>query len=83
MTPLFHLRQLNKGGGQPLPAPRASTPPPTETQNEVVQAKRDSRRNAARRKGMQATILAGETGGYQGGADVQTGGQTTLLGGGV
>ena len=73
---LFRLmdgNRLYKGGTPAAPAP--SAPPPTSTDVEVQVAKRDARLQAARRKGVQASILAGETGGYQA-LD-----KTTLLGG--
>jgi len=54
------------GGSAAAPAPvAAAAPPPTDTSTEIVQAKRDARRQAQKKRGMQATILAGETGGYQ------------------
>ena len=73
---LFRLldgNRLYKGGTPQAPAP--SAPPPTSTDVEVQVAKRDARLQAARRKGVQASILAGETGGYQ---PVE---RNTLLGG--
>ena len=51
---------------QVLPPVRASAPPPTEQRGEVIQAKRDSRRQNLKKKGYAATILAGETGGFGG-----------------
>ena len=73
---LFRLRdgmRLYKGGTPAVPAP--SAPPPTSTDVEVQMAKKDARLQASRRKGLQASILAGETGGYQ---PVE---KNTLLGG--
>lgn len=55
------------------PAPVAA-PPVTERQSEVVAAKRQTRSDAARRKGLFASMLAGETGGYQS----PTGGKSLL-----
>lgn len=52
-----------KGGSAPAtPAPPAA--PPTSTQVEVTQAKRDARKQGQQRAGITSTILAGETGGY-------------------
>ncbi len=54
------------GGGGSAPPVAAGTPPPaTTTTAEVVQAKRDSRRQGMKKKGIQSTILAGETGGFK------------------
>jgi len=56
-----------KGGASAggTPSVAAGTPPPaTNTTAEVVQAKRDSRRQGMKKKGIQSTILAGETGGF-------------------
>ena len=64
----------------------SAAPPPTETRTEVTQAKRDTRRQAQRKRGMQATILAGETGGFRRQIEENqtsaAGGGKTLLGGG-
>lgn len=49
-----------KGGAAPAVIP--SAPAPTSTDVEVQMAKKDMRGQAARRKGIQASILAGETG---------------------
>ena len=65
------------GGGMPY-TPAPSAPPATQTNVEVVQAKRDTRLQAKKRKGFQSTILAGETGGY----NTPDKGMNTLLGGG-
>lgn len=72
---------LFKGGssGATTVAPAVSAPaatPPTATTVEVQQAARDARKQASRRRGLQSTVLAGETGGY--GAE---NGKTTVLGG--
>ena len=57
---------LYKGGPTPSYAPvRSSAAPPQKTESQVVQARRDNGRANARRKGFQASILAGETGGYK------------------
>lgn len=49
---------------KPPPIPPPVTPP---TQGDVSQAGTDAREQSMRRKGMQKSILAGETGGYGGG----------------
>jgi hypothetical protein len=73
-TPFRHAFAYKGGGGTPAtPAPPAA--PPTSTQVEVTQAKRDARKQNQQRAGITSTILAGETGGYQ---DQQ---KKTLLGG--
>lgn len=64
--------RLFKGGALPEPPP--PNPPATERRTEVQAAKRQVRLDAQKRKGQQATLLAGETGGAQ----TQT---KTLLGG--
>jgi hypothetical protein len=61
-----HLFKLGGGGGgssksQPVVA---ATPPVTASAAEVIQAGQQQRRDAAKRKGLQRTLLAGETGGY-------------------
>ena len=52
----------------PLPPP----PPPTEYRTDVGQAVQDVRTKEAKKRGINATLLAGET--------VGTGGKKTLLG---
>jgi len=52
-----------KGGSAPTPSP--APPPVTERQTEVKQAQRDTKLLMRRKKGSKASILAGETGGYQ------------------
>lgn len=70
----FPMQQQFKGGRTPAtPAPPAA--PPSSTQVEVTQAKRDARKQGQQRAGITSTILAGETGGY--GSDQKK----TLLGG--
>ncbi len=67
------LEQLTKhhkrgGGGQQQAAGQTvvSTPPPPTNQSvEVQMAQRDAAKRAAKKKGLDRTILAGETGGYQ------------------
>jgi hypothetical protein len=63
-----------------VPDPPAPIPPaPTTSKLEVEQAAEDQRRQAARRKGMRQTLIAGETGGY-GATDTSASGKKTLLG---
>jgi len=68
------------GGGSSAPIITSSAPPPTSTSVEVTQAKKDVKVQAARRKGIAATILAGETGGYKNPFPAPAGGGKTLLG---
>lgn len=49
---------------KPPPPPAPIPPAPTESKQEVQEAEEDERRQAARRRGMRQTLLAGETGGY-------------------
>lgn len=67
-------------GGAPGATVMSSAPPPTTQSVEVQQAQRDARKQAAKRKGLSQTILAGETGGVQplGGTGQQ---KPTVLGG--
>lgn len=51
---------------QPLAAPEPIAPAPTTSKNEVQQAQEDQRQQAARRKGIRKSIIAGQTGGYLG-----------------
>jgi hypothetical protein len=53
------------GGGGGLTA-SSSAPPPTTQSVEIQQAQRDVRKQAGKRMGMSNTVLAGETGGYNG-----------------
>ncbi len=66
------------------PDPKAAPPPDppvTERQTEVVAAERQTKRDSRKRKGQMASLLAGETGGFQGeGNDSQP--LRSLLGGG-
>jgi len=48
---------MGKGGTPPMPAPPA--PPPSVTALESVMAARESQKDAAKRRGMASTILAG------------------------
>ena len=66
-----------KGGG--TTTVQSSAPPPTNQSVEVQEAQREARRQAAKRKGMTTTVLAGETGGYQ--PMGATGAKPTVLGG--
>jgi hypothetical protein len=66
----------------PPPAP-PPPPPPTSSSIDVQEAATDARRQALKRSGYQATLFAGETGGYQPSPQTQTqalGGGTTSLG---
>jgi hypothetical protein len=56
-----------------MPTPMAPVPPVTDRLSEIIQAGRESKRKTTKRKGLLSTLLAGETGGYQGQ-------QRTLLG---
>jgi hypothetical protein len=89
MKTLNELIQFHKGGGggaaQPVQTTLTSAPPPPTTQSvEVQQAQRDAAKQAAKRRGMNQTVLAGETGGFKaplgGGSTVLQGAQkqTTL-----
>lgn len=81
----------NSGGGAAGPAAQtiASSPPPPTTQSvEVQQAQREAAKQAAKKRGMSQTILAGETGGYKAPSSgptllsgAQTPGKSTVLGG--
>ena len=53
-----------KGGSAPTPAP--APPPVTERQTEVKQAQRDTKLIMRRKKGYLSSVIAGETGGYEG-----------------
>lgn len=57
----YHAKGGGGGGSQRVDS---SPPPPTTSSVEVQQAQRDAARQAAKRKGLTSTILAGETGGY-------------------
>lgn len=59
----------------PAPIP----PPPTTSKLEVQQAEDDQKLQAARRKGVQQTLIAGETGGF-GATDSAASGKKSLLG---
>lgn len=60
--------KLGGGGGgsssAKTPPVIAATPPVTASAAEVMQAGQQQRKDAAKRKGMARTLLAGETGGY-------------------
>jgi hypothetical protein len=56
---------LFKGGGTPPPAP-TPVPPVTSTSRDVLQASRQARVDAKKRRGLASTLFAGETGGFQG-----------------
>lgn len=53
------------GGGSAAPTVASSPPPPTQTALDVQQARRDTLKQAGKKKGVPATVLAGETGGYK------------------
>lgn len=74
VNPFWPRLNIRMKGGDPAPPP-PPTPPVTERSTEVTAASRQTRIDASKRKGYQATLLAGETGGYQ-----EQGGQKTLLG---
>lgn len=59
------------------PAPEPIPPAPTTSKLEVQQAEEDQRRQAASRKGMRKTLIAGETGGY---LSPESEGKKSLLG---
>lgn len=61
----------------PPPAP-PPPPPPTSSSIDVQEAATDAKKQALKRSGYQSTLLAGETGGYQGSQAL--GGNKTLLG---
>ncbi len=47
----------------PVPEPLPPPPPPTETRPDVNQVTTDARQREAKKRGIGATLLAGETGG--------------------
>lgn len=54
------------GGGSAGSTTVTSTPPPpSQTSVEVQMARRDTATQAAKKKGINKTVLAGETGGFQ------------------
>ena len=57
--------KMGGGGGGGAQTVQSSPPPPTNQSVEVQDAQRDARKQAAKRKGMTQTVLAGETGGYR------------------
>lgn len=87
--PKIHMPEFPEFPEIPPPAPpeppQAPTeivqapppPPPTATSAETSEAADQMRRDLSKRKGLRKTILAGETGGYQGR------GRATILGNGV
>ena len=62
-----------------MPKPLPPPPPPSQNMDSVQQATEDARRRNARGRGMQQTLLAGETGGYRPMAQTENG-KRTLLG---
>lgn len=74
--------QFMGGGGAPKQAPiPPPIPPVSATNSDVQQAQTDTRIQASRRKGLQSTILAGETGGTTGTSGFPAMQTKTLLGG--
>lgn len=59
------MQQQQKGEPPTMAAAKAASPPVTERSTEVTAANRDTREAAKRRKGFKASLLAGETGGFQ------------------
>lgn len=76
----FRYKMGGGGGQQQI---QASPPPATAQSVEVQDAQRDARKQAAKRKGMTSTVLAGETGGYKPQSAMGTTGQqkSTILAG--
>lgn len=70
-----HLNKFFKGGAPAPPPP--PDPPATQRRTEVVTAERIARRDAKKRKGQLATLVAGETGG----ATLEQRSSASLLGG--
>ena len=60
------------------PAPAPIPPSPTTSNLDVQQQQDDTRKQAAQKKGVRQTLIAGETGGYMGGTTTPT--KKTLLG---
>lgn len=57
--------QWFKGGGSaPEQKVQVAEPPPSATDIETQRAQEDQRRQAANRKGLRRTVLAGDTGAY-------------------
>ena len=71
------LKQIKKGSEVTMPeappAPGPVSPPPTQTANDVSQAQMDARKQAAKRKGLLRSVLAGEQ------RPAQTMGGSTML----
>ena len=63
-----------------IPAPQPIAPAPTKTSAEVAQASYQARIDAAKRKGLLASNVAGNTGGYGGTGSVAAGARQTLFG---
>jgi len=88
MKNLSQLIQFSKGGGGGGAAPTvlSSPPPPTTQSVEVQMAQRDAAKQAAKKRGLTQTVLAGETGGFKAPGTVLAGTdptKKTLLGGGA
>ncbi len=61
-----HYKGASGGAAAPVQQTITSAPPPPTTQSvEVQQAQRDAAKQAAKRRGLNQTVLAGETGGYK------------------
>ena len=67
MNTLDRLTKFYKGGGGSSGSTTVTStpPPPTQQSVEVQMAQRDAAKQAAKRRGLNKTVLAGETGGYK------------------
>lgn len=74
------MRQIQQNSQKEFHIPTPPKPPPGISQSsaDVQDAEQEKRRQAAKRQGLKATLIAGETGGYAG--ESPMGGQKTLLG---
>ena len=77
----FLFKMGGGGGGGGGTTVSSSPPPPTQQSVEVQDAQRQARKQAAKRKGLFSTILAGETGGYQPAQGTGSTGNTAPSGG--
>ena len=62
--PLGHTMHSRLFKGPKQKAAPLHDPPVTEKRSEIVEAQRQTSRDAKKRKGQLATLVAGETGGY-------------------